>query len=193
MSNDNNYYWTQLMQEPKGLKGVYFKGHNFLTAKVQKQRHNTMIIVINYEDTSEPIVLLAFKKEKSNLLVLDYFESTIDASDFFNSVEDFALKNSIDKIIITKKLMTSVIENKLKKFNIEAVDNEKELTLETFYAVGLLGENKILINEELEHIEALKDELKSYPNSKRDFTVKAFIKAIEYALLSETNSISSSL
>jgi hypothetical protein len=33
IENDNNYYWTQLMQEPQGLKGVYFNNDNFALAE----------------------------------------------------------------------------------------------------------------------------------------------------------------
>jgi hypothetical protein len=91
-----------------------------------------------------------------------------------------------------KNLITKVVEKEFDELRLEAVDNIKNINLETFYSVGLLKGKKIELKNSKKSL-ALIEELKSYPNSKRDFTVRAIVKAIEFGMTNVDNSISKSL
>lgn len=191
IDKDNNYYWTQLMQDPRGLKGVYFKENHF-DVKANESLAANMIINFDNEDINQPVVFLAFNKIGDNFNICDYAELQLDTDNFYSSISDFAELNQVDKILIPKNLYSEVLEKSLEKFEFKKVDIENNLKLESYYIAGLCNENKILLSSSFES-EPLKEELKLYPNSERDFAVKAVISAFKFCMLNSENSISLSL
>ncbi|MBL1294487.1 MAG: hypothetical protein COB61_011545 [Thiotrichales bacterium] len=177
--NDPDYYWTQLMQEPQSADGKYFKNKHFdITAQSISDEKSFTTISFNPEDTSEPIVFVAFRKEGKNAVILDYQEESVDADSFFASLKDFCELNRSKKIYIPKSIITKTAKQELKPYKVEEVEESTNIGLSAFYAVGLLKEGKIKLKDD-ELSEAFKEELKLYPNSKRDYVMKAMINVLE--------------
>jgi len=187
-----DYYYTQLMQDPQNIEGKYFKSRHFDTFDGSGSGSSMATISFDPDDTSEPIVFVAFKKSGGDAIILDYNEETIEADSFFNSIRDFCKNNGAKKVHIPKHLITKTLEQELKPLRVEEIEDSPNIGLNAFYAVGLLKGGKIKLKEN-EATEAFKEELKLYPNSKRDFATKAMINVLEVLFVKGGARISGSL
>lgn len=189
---DPDNYWTQLMQEPQNIEGKYFKDKHFgICANVDRDK-SEVTIQFDPENTADPIVFIAFKKEGSDALLLDYKEDSIEADSFFPSLKEFCTKNGSRKVYIPKTLISKSLRQELKPLRVEELEDSTNIGLSAFYAVGLLNGGLIKLRDD-EEIKAIKEELKLYPNSKRDFVTKAMINVLEVLFVKGRGRISSSL
>lgn len=192
-AKDPDYYWTQLMQQPQNLEGKYFKDKHFdFIENISHTERSFTTISFDPEDTSEPIVFIAFKKENGNALVLDYQELKIEPDSFFANLRDFCLLNKSKKVYIPKNLITPSLKQELKPLKVEEIEEHPNTGLSAFYAVGLLKSGKILLKDEEINF-ALKEELKLYPESQREYSTKAMINALEVLFVKGAGRIQSSL
>lgn len=189
---DPSYYWSQLMQEPQNVDGKYFKNQHFETYESIAKDRSSAIISFNPENTAEPIVLVAFKKKDKDAVILDYRENIIEADSFFESVHEFCEQNNSKKVYIPSSLITKTVRQELKPLKVEELEESTNVGLSAFYAVGLLKGGKIKLKDD-ELYEAFKEELKLYPNSKRDFATKAMINVLEVLFVKGGSTIKSSL
>lgn len=190
--NDPDYYWTQLMQDPKSVEGKYFKDKHFESMQNILTLKTEVIISFNPDEATEPIVLIAFRKDGKDVVIVDYIEKTIEADDFFTSISEFAKDNNARKVHIPSALVTKTVMQELKPLKVEEVEENGNVPLSAFYAVGLLKGNKIHIKDD-ELYEAFKEELKLYPHSKRDFVLKAMISILEILFVKGSGRLSSSI
>lgn len=189
---DPDYYWTQLMQEPQNIEGKYFKNKHFdLYTKINKEK-SFATISFNPENTTDPIVFIAFKKEDKDAVILDYKEESIEADTFFTALNDFCEINGSKKVYIPKSLINPTLKQELKPLKVEELEENTNIGLNAFYAVGLLKEGKIMLKAD-DLTEALKEELKLYPNSKREYATKAMISVLEVLFVKGAGRIQSSL
>jgi hypothetical protein len=159
---------------------------NILTLKTE------VIISFNPDEATEPIVLIAFRKDGKDVVIVDYIEKTIEADNFFTSISEFAKDNNARKVHIPSALVTKTVMQELKPLKVEEVEENNNVPLSAFYAVGLLKGNKIHIKDD-ELYEAFKEELKLYPHSKRDFVLKAMISILEILFVKGSSRLSSSI
>lgn len=190
--NAPDYYWSQLMQEPQNVEGKYFKDKHFENYEDIKAEKTETVISFNPEDTGEPIVFISFKKIGKDAVILEYKENTIEADDFFSDLKTFAMKNNSKKIHIPKPLITNTVRQELSPLKVLELEESANIGLSAFYAVGLLKSGHIKLKADEEN-EALKEELKMYPNSKRDFVIKAIINVLEVLFVKGAGRISSSI
>ncbi len=187
-----NKFWCQLMQEPLNVDGKYFKEINF--EQVEEVKHERVFVTFsfNHEEPNEPIVLLAFKKEGNNAQFLKYQEEVIEAGTFFVHLKDFAKEYKAKKVYVPKHLINKTLAQEIKPLKIEEIEEESNLELSAYYSVGLLkdgGKIQIVGDEG----EAIKEELKLFPNAKRDFTTKSAVNALQILFVMDKNRISGSL
>lgn len=190
--NDPDYYWTQLMQEPQNIEGKFFKDKHFESITDILTLKTEIIISFNPDEATEPIVLIAFRKDGKDVVIVDYIEKSIEADDFFTSIGEFAKENNARKVHIPSALVTKTVMQELKPLKVEEVEESSNVPLSAFYAVGLLKDNKIQIKDD-EIYEAFKEELKLYPFSKRDFVTKAMISILEILFVKGSGRLSSSI
>lgn len=189
---DEDYYWCQLMQEPQRVSGKYFKDKHFESVPNILTIKTEVIISFNPDDATQPIVLIAFRKDGKDVVIVDYVEKSIEADDFFTSITEFAKENNARKVHIPSALVTKTVMQELKPLKVEEVEENSNVPLSAFYAVGLLKNNKIHIKDD-ELYNAFKEELKLYPNSKRDFIIKAMINILEILFVKGSGRLSSSI
>ena len=190
---DPYYYWTQLMQDPRSVDGKYFQDKIFAGYDDQKTNKTHVTFSFNPTNPNEPIVLLAFAKDsKKNAVSLDYKEDSFEAGSFFNDLKEFTKKVNAKTIHIPKTLMSETIKQELKPIKIVELEEEPNFELETFYSVELLKGSKILLPK-TDHFEGLKEELKLFPNSKREYSAKAVVNALKILYLKDGNRVSNSL
>jgi len=190
--NDPDYYWTQLMQEPQSVEGKYFKDKHFESVENVLAIKTEVIISFNPDEVTEPIVLIAFRKDNKNVVIVDYIEKSIEADDFFSSISEFAKDNNAKKIHIPSPLINQTVIQELKPLKVLEVDEISNVPLSAFYGVGLLKGNKVQIKQD-ELFDAFKEELKLYPNSNRDFVTKAMISILEILFIKGSGRMSSSI
>lgn len=189
---DPDYYFTQLMQDPQSVEGKYFKDKHFESLSNLLVLKTEVIISFNPDEATEPIVLIAFRKDGKDVVIVDYIEKSIEADNFFTSISEFAKDNSARKVHIPSSLVTKTVIQELKPLKIEEIEENNNVPLSAFYAVGLLKKNKIHIKDD-ELFQAFKEELKLYPNSKRDFVTKAMISILEILFVKTSGRLSSSI
>lgn len=190
--NAPNYYWTQLMQEPQNADGKYFKDKNFLTVNELPTGRSLVTISFNPENTAEPIVFMAFKKDSKDAVILDYREESIEAGSFFPALKDFCALNEAKTVYVPKGIISKALIQELKPLTVEEVHELTNVALSAFYSVELLKDGKIKLKDD-ELSEAFKEELKLYPNSERDFATKAMITALEVLFVKSGSRMSASL
>ena len=191
-AKDPDYFHTQLMQNPQNIEGKYFKDKHFDTISNISAGTTFTTVSFNPENTAEPIVFIAFKKEAKNAVIIDYQEESVEPDNFFTSIIDFSKLNGAKKVYVPKGLITKSLKQELKPLKVEEVEDSTNIGLSAFYAVGLLKGGKIMLKED-EVTEGLKEELKLYPNSKRDFVIKAMINVLEVLFVKGAGRISSSI
>lgn len=189
---DPDYYWSQLMQDPQNIEGKYFKDKHFGIFEGTHNKQSFTTIHFDPENTNEPIVLIAFKKDGKNAIIVDYKENSIEADNFFVSLKDFCEDNGSRKVYIPKNLICKSVIQELKPLKVEELEESTNIGLSAFYAVGLLNGGLIKLKND-DEIKALKEELKLYPNSKRDFATKAMINVLEVLFVKGNGRISSSI
>jgi hypothetical protein len=190
---DPDYYWTQLMQEPQSIEGKYFKDKHFDLCETDPLKEKSFATIsFDPEKTDEPIVLLSFKREGKDAVILDYEEDSIDPDNFFSATIEFCKRNGSKKIYVPKSLINKSLKQELKPLKVLEIEEGKDIGLSAFYAVGLLKSAKIKLKDDPE-IKAIKEELKLYPNSKRDFAMRAVINALEILYVKGAGRISSSI
>jgi hypothetical protein len=188
---DPDYFNTQLMQEPSLSDGVYFKNSIFdINKNISTNDKNIVTISFNPETINEPTVLIAFRKDKNkNIVISDYKEIKIDVGTFFNLLKEFCIVSNARKIYIPESLISKSLIQELNPLKVENIEESNNLKLSAFYSVEMLKGNKIVLESE-----ALAEELKLFPNAKREYTAKAVINAIEILFLKDRNNrIKSSL
>lgn len=187
-----DYYMTQLMQNPLDIEGKYFKDKHFEDYHQEIKEENTFTTLsFDPENTNTPIVFISAKKIGKDLKIVDYLEGELEADNFYESLRDFAKSNNSKKVYIPKSLYSKALEQELKPLKIEEIEETNNLTLSAFYSVGLVKGKIQLKDDEL--FNGLKEELKLFPNSEREFSTKAMVNAINIAFVSGNNRISSSI
>lgn len=189
---DPDYYWTQLMQQPQNIEGTYFKNKHFDIVENVSNSKSYITVSFNHENTSEPIVFLAFKKDGKDIVILDYQEESVEAGRFFDSLKDFAEVNGAKKVYIPKGLISKGLKQEMKPLKVEEVEESANIGLSAYYSIDLLKSGKIKLKNN-DTNKAFREELKLYPNSKRDYVVKAMINIIEVIFIKGAGRIASSL
>ncbi|RLA77507.1 MAG: hypothetical protein DRG78_17325 [Epsilonproteobacteria bacterium] len=189
---DEAYFYCQLQQEPLSITGKYFKDSIFNIVEDIPKEKSITILYFNPESAIEPIVFLAVKKAGADMVIVDYFEDKIEPSSFFSSLIDFSILNNSKKVYIPKSLVNKTVIQKLKPLKVEEVEDLPNVELSAFYSVGLLEEGKIILKDNENSI-PLKEELKLFPQTERNYVVKAVVTALEILFIKGGGRISSSL
>jgi len=180
--NDPATFYAQLMQAPQNIEGGIFTEKIFDYSSPDPSKQGSIATIhFNKEDTTQPVVFLAFKKEGKNLLILDYAEDEPNPETFFNDLKIFCTKNGVKVLHIPQTLDAEVLTESLRPIKTKAITEKEDISLNAFYALAQLRDNKIVIQYD-EDQEAFKKELKAFPKANRDFSTKAIVNAINIAL-----------